>query len=87
MSEKSRRIFHHLHQELSLLVKYNIQRMDLWEQVGSPMTLTHEEAVKFLEEEAPHLYDRPGLTKLTAKFKKWNPNVATPEEILTRLCK
>lgn len=82
----TRKVFNHLHQELSMLMRTNISRLELWSQVGDPMNLTHRQAVAFLEEEAPALYDHPNLSKMTEKFKRWNPNVDSPEEIMERIC-
>ncbi len=83
---KPRKVFNHLHQELSLMMRLNISRMDLWSEVGDPMNLTHAQAVTFLEEEAPVLYGHPNLGKVTEEFKRWNPRVETPEEIMERIC-
>ncbi len=87
----SRRIFNWLHVELSLTLCRPVPRMDLWSEVGemfSPDTLTHEQGLEFLESYMPKViqisqYERDSIIK---RYKKWDPNVDTPEEIMERIC-
>lgn len=86
-----RRIFNWIHTELSLTLCRPIPRMDLWGEIGemfSPDTLTHEQGLEFLEAYMPKViqlseYERRSIIK---RFRKWNPNHDTPEEVMERLC-
>ena len=82
-----RKIFNHLHEELSVLVGRLIPRMDLWEEFDGPPT--KEIALSFLRERtAPVLQDisERKLRRLTKRFERWDPNADTPAEIFSRIC-
>ena len=86
-----RKIFNHLHEELSLAVGEYFPRMSLWEEVWefTSEPLTKETALRFLNERAPKLFpDIPEkkLRRLTKRFERWDPNADTPEEIFARIC-
>lgn len=87
----SREIFNRLHRELSLLKEELVPRMLLWEAVGEvadPTSLTKEQAVAFLREGAaaflPKVSERK-RRRMIKKFKRWNPDSDTPEEIFERM--
>jgi hypothetical protein len=82
-----RKIFNHLHTELSVLAGKFIPRMDLWEEFDGPPT--KEIALRFLRERAAQvLQEIPErrLRRLTKRFERWDPNADTPEEIFDRIC-
>jgi len=78
-----RKVFNHIHAELSLLAGKLIPRMELWGEVGEsydPRTLTKEQALQFLT-------DKLGPdSKVVKSFKRWDPEADTPEEIMERIC-
>ena len=88
----SRKIFDHLHEELSLLRGELFPRMVLWKEVGhrsNPMALTKELAVDFLINSLSTLLPevperrRRGMIQ---RFERWDPNADTPEEVFERIC-
>ena len=87
----SRRIFNWLHTELSLTLCRPVPRMDLWSEVGEMFsldTLTHEQGLEFLESYMPKIvqlsqHERDSIIQ---RYKKWDPEQDTPEEIMERLC-
>lgn len=85
--ENHRKVFDHLHSELSLLVGKVVPRMRLWEEFEGPPTkeialsFLNERAVKFL----PEIPERK-LRRLTKSFERWDPKRDTPEEIFARIC-
>ena len=87
-----RKVFNHLHEELSLLKGELYPRMDLWSEVGhyiDPMTLTKESAVDFLINSLSTLLPEvpeKKRTRMIKKFERWDPNADTPEEIFERIC-
>ncbi len=91
---EGRKVFNHLHVELSVLAGKNISRMHLWEAVsnyGDPRLLTKESALRFLEAEG-YGYLRElrlapgndGFDRMLASFKKHDFTIESPEEILER---
>ena len=88
-----RRVFDHLHVELSLLKGEFLPRMPLWEEVGQitdPMTLTKEQAVDFLTASLstllPEVPERK-RRRMIRKFQRWDPEADTPEEVFERIWK
>ena len=87
-----RKVFNHLHEELSLLKGELYPRMDLWSEVGhciDPMALTKGLAVDFLTSSLSTLLPEvpeKKRTRMIKKFERWDPNVDTPEEIFERIC-
>jgi len=69
-----------------------IPRMRIWNAVGDfydPMTLNKMEAYIFLVNFLATLLPEVPMKKrqkMLKKFRRWNPNVDTPEEIFTRIC-
>jgi hypothetical protein len=84
---ENRKIFNHLHEELSVLAGKFLPRMELWEEFDGPPT--KETALLFLREgAAQYLPDVPErkIRLLTKRFERWDPNYVTPEEIFARIC-
>ena len=87
----SRRIFKWIHTELSLALCFVVHRMDLWSEIGemfSPNTLTYEQGLGFLKSYMPKViqlsqYEKDSIIK---RYKKWDPEQDTPEEIMERIC-
>jgi len=88
----SRHIFDHLYEELVMLKGEWIPRMRIWNAVGDfydPVALTKEEAVIFLTNFAATLLPEVPAKKrlrMIKRFKRWDPDADTPEEIFTRIC-
>jgi hypothetical protein len=85
----SRRIFNWIHVELSVMLGHAIPRMELWSEIGGmfpPQTLTYEQGLEFLESRKLVLRGEHCLSKIIKRYKKWEPNRETPEEILERIC-
>jgi hypothetical protein len=89
---KGRRVFDHLHEELSLLKGEFYPRMALWEEVGhyiDPVTLTRELAVNFLINSLSTLLPEVPegrRTRMIKRFERWDPEANTTEEIFKRIC-
>lgn len=87
-----RKVFDHLHTELSLLKGELYPRMDLWSEVGhyiDPMTLTKELAVDFLINSLSTLLPEvpeKKRTRMIKKLERWDPDADTPDEVMERLC-
>ena len=88
----SRKIFDHLHEELSLLKGELFPRMELWNLVGEhydPSTLNEMEAYTFFSCFLDTLSPEVPVKKRKAalkKFRRWDPNADTPEEVFERIC-
>lgn len=94
---ENRKVFNHLHVELSVLAGENISRMELWEAVskfGDPRHLSKEEALNFLDEGFRFLHDfvahpesvvATNFDRMLESFKKHDFTIETPEEILERI--
>lgn len=87
-----RKVFNHMHEELSLLKGELFPRMRLWEEVGhyiDPMALTKVQAVGFLINSLstilPEVPERK-RQRMIKKFERWDPNADTTEEIFKRIC-
>lgn len=84
---KDRKIFDHLHEELSVLANRFIPRMELWEEFNGPPT--KEIALGFLRDRAsqvfPEIPERR-LRRLYKHIERWDPNADTPAEIFARIC-
>lgn len=87
-----RKVFNHLHEALSLLKGELYPRMRLWEEVGKyydPVTLNKMEAYCFFSCFLDTLLPEVPVKKRKAalkKFRRWDPNVNTPDEIMERIC-
>lgn len=88
----NRKIFDHVHEELSLLRGELFPRMELWNSVGeyyNPVTLNKMEAYIFLDNFLATLLPEVPAKKrrqVLKKFRRWDPNATTPEEIFERIC-
>jgi hypothetical protein len=89
---KGRKVFNHMHEELSLLKGELFPRMRLWEEVGEyydPMSLTKMDGYNFLANFLSTLLPEVPVEKrqrMLKRFRRWDPNADTPEEIFTRIC-
>jgi hypothetical protein len=76
-----RKVFNKLHEELSLERNKLYPRYELWQSVGeygyNPDDLQPDEAANWCRDN--------GHLTLAGKMRKYNPNLATPEEIMTRI--
>lgn len=84
---EDRKVFNHLHEELSVLAGKFIPRMELWEEFDGPPT--KETALIFLRETVPQVFpeiSEKKLRRLTKRFERWDPNRDTPAEIFARIC-
>jgi len=90
---ESRKVFDHLHEELSVLAGRFIPRMDLWGEFDAyahfSVYPTKEIALRFLEDrKAQILQEIPErkLRRLAKRLARWDPDAATPDEIFARIC-
>ncbi len=78
----SRRVFNKLHEELSLARNKLYPRYELWQSVGEH----GYDADNLQPNEAANWCRDNGHLHLAGKMRKYDPDLATPEEIMTRLC-
>jgi hypothetical protein len=77
----SRRVFNKLHEELSLARNKLYPRYELWQSVGE----YGYDADNLQPEEAANWCRDNGHLSLAGKMRKYDPNLQTPEEIMTRI--